>query len=264
MIDSHCHLEQSDYSKDLDEVIEKCKKSGLKAVITSCAHPKDFDWTMKIAERFKGFVFCTIGIHPEYIKEISDKEIEKMIESIKKNKDKIVGIGEIGLDYHWVKEEEWKEKQRELFIKMIRLAKELDKPIVIHSREALEDTLSILEGESAEHVLLHMWSGQNLMDKVNELGYYVSMNSIVMSSKSYRKVIKKIPQERLLLETDAPWLAVKKTEDGYAIDPKARNDPTTIRLTCDKIADLKDIDANILWKVCGRNAVRFFGLPFDV
>ena len=105
-----------------------------------------------------------------------------------------------------------------------------------------------------------MWGGHDLMDRVNDLGYYVSMNSIVMRSKSYRKVIKKVPSERLLLETDSPWMALKKVEDGYEIDSKARNDPTTIKLVCEKIAELKGVDSNVLWEQCGKNSSDFFNL----
>ena len=108
MIDSHCHLEQEEYSKDLDKVIEKCKKTGLKAIIFSCAHPKDFQRTLEILERYKGYVFACVGIHPEYVEEVSNEEVDKFIEKIKQNKDKFVGIGETGLDYFWTKKEEFR------------------------------------------------------------------------------------------------------------------------------------------------------------
>lgn len=260
MIDSHCHLCQPDYSKDLNYVIEKCKKAGLKAVITSCAHPNDFDRTLEITNKYKNYVFATAGIHPEYIREFSDKEIDDFIDVLRENKDKIVAIGEVGLDYNWIKEEDMRLRQRELFIKMINLAKELNKPLVIHSREALEETLEILNNHNASDVMLHMWGGHNLMDKVNALGYYISMNSIIMRSKSYRKVVKKIPLDHLMLETDSPWMAVKKDEDGYVINPKARNDPTTIKIVAEKIAELKGISDKEVWKQCGKNSIMFFKL----
>lgn len=264
MIDSHAHLEQPQFSKDLDQVIKRCKKEGLKAIISSCAHPNDFKKTMQIIEKYKGFVFASIGIHPEYIKNISGEQINELIEKIKQNKDKIVGIGEVGLDYNWVKENEWREKQRILFIKMIKLAKEIDKPLIIHSRDALKETLEILEKENPTKVLLHMWGGYNVMDKVNSLGYYISMNSIVMRSKSYRKVVKKTPVDKLMLETDAPWLAVKKADKGYEIDIKSRNDPTTIKLTAEKIAELKGTPFEDIWKKCAMNSIGFFKLPLNI
>ena len=259
MIDSHCHLEQKDYDKDLDKVIENCKKE-LKAVITSCAHPRDFNKTIEIAEKYKGFVFATVGMHPEYIKEFTEDQIDEFIERIKQNKDKFVGIGEIGLDYFWVKEDDQRERQRELFIKMIKLAKEINLPIIVHCREAYEDALEILEQEKPEKVLLHMWGKNILMDRVNKLGYYISMNSIVMRSKGHRKIIKSLPDDKLLLETDSPWLGLKKTEDGFMLDNKIRNTPLTIKLVAQKIAELRKVPFEQLWVKCRDNAIRFYNL----
>ena len=138
MIDTHCHLEQNDYHKDRIVVIERCKHQ-LQAVITSCANPKDFDITMQLVRRHKSFVFATASIHPAYVKKVGEKEINKYINHIKSNKDNIVAIGETGLDYNWIKEIEWRKKQKQLFEKLIALAKLLKLPLVIHSREAAEE-----------------------------------------------------------------------------------------------------------------------------
>ena len=104
MIDVHCHLEQPDYDKDRDELIEKMRKE-LNAIITCSAHPKDFDLTQKIVEKYNGFIFASAGIHPEYVKEISEKEIEDFFEKIKENRKYIVSVGEIGLDHYCIKED---------------------------------------------------------------------------------------------------------------------------------------------------------------
>jgi len=263
MIDSHCHLEQSAYDKDLDQVIEKCKSEGLKALVTSCAHPKDFQKTLDMVEKYKNYVFATISIHPSYIKDFNDQKIDEFIENIKQNKDKFVAIGETGLDYSWVEESNQRKRQQELFIKFINLAKELEKPLVVHARKALPETLKILEDNDVKNAQLHMWGDHNLMDRIIDLGYYISMNSIIMRSKTYRKVIKKAPIEKLMLETDSPWMAVKKVEDGYVIDAKARNDSTTIKLIAKKIAELRDVDFNEIWNKCGENSIRFFGLSLN-
>jgi len=254
MIDCHCHLEQKDYDKDRDEVIEKCKKE-LKAVITSCAHPKDLDLTIQLVEKYKGFVFCTVGVHPEYIKEISEKEVDNYLELIKENKDKIVGIGEIGLDFWWAKEKNWQEKQKELFIELINFAKELKKPLVIHARHAFEDTIKILEQEDAKNVMLHMWKERNLLKRVLENGYYISMNTIILRSKSYRKVVRDCPLERLMLETDSPWLAPKRLIEKI----EERNDPTSVRMVAEKIAEIKKILFGEIERKTTENAIRLFG-----
>ncbi|MFH1229139.1 MAG: TatD family hydrolase [Candidatus Aenigmatarchaeota archaeon] len=258
MIDVHCHLEQSDYDKDRDQVVEDCKKD-LKAIITSCAHPMDFDLTMQMSEKYKNFVFASCGIHPEYIKEISEKKIENIIENIKQNKDRIVAIGEVGLDFYWVKEPEWQQKQRELFIQMINLAKEMKKPLVIHSRNCHEETIRILEQEDAREVDMHMFGDHHLIERITNNGWSISMNTIILRSKSHKKIARDCPLENLMLETDAPWLAPKRLLDGI----EERNSPLSIRIVAEKIAEIKKVDFDTVWKSCGQNAVKFFRLPLE-
>jgi len=258
MIDVHCHLEQDDYSSDRDEVIERCKKE-LKAVITSCAHPRDFDLTMQLTEGYKNFVFASCGIHPEYIKEVSEKEIDEFIEKIKQNKDNLVAIGECGLDFFWVREPEWQQKQKDLFIRLIELSKELKKPLVIHSREAYEETLRILEQEDAKEVDMHMFGDYHLANRIIGNDWFISINTIILRSKGHKKIARDCPLDRLMLETDAPWLSSKKLLEGV----DERNDPTSIRLVAEKIAEIKKIGFEEVWKKCGENAINFFKLPFD-
>jgi TatD DNase family protein len=255
MIDVHCHLEQRDYDEDRDEIIEKCKKE-LKAVITSCAHPRDFDLTMQLVEKHKNFVFASCGIHPEYVKDISEREIDETIEKIKQNRDRIVAIGETGLDFYWIKEPEWQQKQKELFIRLIELAKELRKPLVIHSRNAYEETIKILEQEDAREADMHMFGDHHLAKRIVDNGWFISINTIILRSKSHKKIARDCPLERLMLETDAPWLSPKKLLEG--IDEK--NDPTSIKLVAEKIAEVKKIDFDEVWQKCGENAIKFFKL----
>lgn len=250
MIDVHCHLEQHDYDKDRDEIIGRCKQA-LDAVITSCAAPKDFELTMELVKRYKNFIFATVGIHPEYVKEISLKEVSEFLETIRKNKDNIVGIGEIGLDYWWVKESEWQARQRELFAQLIRFAKELKKPIVIHSRDAHEDTIKILEQEGAKNVNMHMFGANSLTKRVVDNGWLVSLNTIVLRSKKHKKVARDVPIERLMLETDAPWLSTKG----------GRNEPTSVAEVAREIAEIKKMDIEEVKRTTTDNAIRFFSLP---
>jgi len=259
MIDVHCHLEQHDFSKDRDEIIEKCKKE-LKAVITCCAHPRDFDLTLQLTEKYKNFVFASCGIHPEYIKEVSEKEIDEIIEKIKQNKDNLVAIGETGLDFWYIKEAEWQQKQRELFIRLIDLSKELKKPLVIHSREAYEETLKILEQEDAREVDMHMFGDHHLTKRVVDNGWFISINTIILKSKSHKKIARDCPLDNLMLETDAPWLSPKKLLEGT----DEKNDPTSIKIVAEKIAEIKKLSFEDVWKKCGENAVKFFKLPIEV
>lgn len=260
MIDAHCHLEQRDYNLDLDKVIEKCRKAGLKAIVTSCAHPEDLEKTMAIVSKYSD-IFATIGLHPEYIKELKPGDKKKTIDFIRKNKDKIVGVGEVGLDFFWVKEDSWRRKQAELFREFITLGKTLNKPLVIHSRDAFEETIQILEEEKTKNVLMHMFGANQLVKRVVENGWMISINTILLKSKKHKKIARDIPLENLLLETDAPWLAPKALLEG---DKKARNDPTSIKIVAQKIAEIKKISFEDIWKTCGKNAVEFFKLSVKI
>lgn len=255
MIDCHTHLEQLDFDSDRDEVIEKCREAGLKAVITCCARSEDFKLTMEMVDKWKGFVFATVGIHPEFIKNIKEKEVEDFLEVIKKNKNKLVAIGEIGMDFYWVKEKSWQDKQKELFIQLISSAKELKKPIVIHSRESEEECIRILEQEDAKQVLMHMFGANQLTGRVIENGWNVSANAILLRSKKHKKVIRDMPIDQIMLETDAPWLHPSG---------KGRNDPTSIRVVAERVAEIKKLPFGEVWKQCGVNAVGFFRLPVEV
>jgi len=255
MIDVHCHLEQRIMQPDLDEIIRNCKSAGLKAVITCCANPKDWKLMMEMTSRHRDFVFASAAIHPEYVKEITAEEADRFMEVLKDQKDNIVAIGETGLDYAWVKEPEWREKQAEMLRKFIALSKELDKPLVIHARDAYQEVVEILEQEGAKQVLLHMFGANHLVKRVIENGWSVSMNAIVLKSKKHGKVVRDMPLEKLMLETDAPWLHPSG---------KGRNDPTSIRVVAERIAEIKKLKFDDVWQTCGKNAANFFGLPIKI
>jgi len=257
MIDTHCHMEQSEYDSDRGALLRQCKAAGLKAVVTSCARPQDFALTMDIARKHRGFVFPTLGIHPEFIKDIKPEEIDGFLETIRANKKDVVGVGEVGLDYNWVKEPEWREKQKELFRRMIRLSEELKKPLVIHARDAYEDVVEILEHEGASRVQLHMFGASHLVRRVEGNGWFVSVNTILLKSKKHKKLVRDMPLDRLMLETDAPWLAPEGWESK-------RNDPRAIRPVAEKIAEIKKASFDQVWEQCGRNAVEFFSLPVRI
>jgi len=262
MIDSHCHVEWKSYDSDRDALISKWKKE-LKAVVSSCSRPQDFDKALAFTTRYSGFVFLCAGFHPEFMKDISADEKKAYFEKVRKNRDRLVAIGEIGLDYDWIKEPAEQEKSRKLFEEMLNLAKELELPVVIHSRNSHKDVLDILEKHKLPKVYLHMWGGHQdeFMKRVLAAGYFVGANTIIYTSKSYKKVVRDVPLDRLLLETDAPWLSLKKEGDAWKIDPKARNEPTSIRLVAEKIAEIKGLPFEAVWKTCGENAVRFYSLP---
>jgi len=261
MIDTHCHLEQKDYDSDRDTVIEKCREVGMRAIITCAAEPVDYESTFQLVKQNPNFVFAMAGMHPQYVKRFSDDDVEVAMAMIEVNKHNVVAIGEIGLDYGWIADEEWREKQKQLFAKFIQFAKRIDLPIVVHLRngedknvcDVFDDAFEILEKEKAERVQLHMFGARRLVERAIKNGWFISMNAICLRSKSYSKVVRDTPIDRLLLETDAPWL-------HPSFDKAKRNDPTHVREVAERIADIKNIDVADVVKKTTKNAIGFFKL----
>jgi len=249
MIDVHAHLEQPDYDSDRDQVIEMCKQK-LNAVITCCANPNDFKLTMDMVDKNKNFIFATFSSHPIYVKEINEVQKKEFFDLIVKNKDKIVGIGETGLDYFHVKENEWREKQKELFREHISLAKKLNKPIVIHSRDSIDDAVNILEQENTKNVLLHLFGARHLVKKIIDNNWSISVGPIAQRSKTHKKIIRDMPIENIMLETDSPWFG-----------PEGKtNDPTAVIGVASRISEIKKITPEEVDKITTQNAIKFFDL----
>lgn len=250
MIDAHCHLEQDAYRKDLDQVIELCKKEGLKALVSVCADPKDFDRSLEIVNRYKNYVFLCASIHPEFIKEITAKQVDEYFERLRENKDKLVAVGETGGDYFWISEPSWQKKQMELFIRHIELAKELKLPLVIHTRDAWNDVLKILEQEDAKKVLLHMWGSKDNehLKRIVENNYSITVGPVIVRSKERKKIVRDLPLENIMLETDSPWFG-QDNERGL---------PTNVKIPCQKIAEIKKVEIDYVSDATDKNAAGFF------
>jgi len=260
MIDTHCHLEQKAYDADRDEVVSRCKRE-LTAVVTCAAKPSDYELTFELVKKNPGFVFAVAGIHPEYVEQFSDAEVEQAMKVIENSKDSLVGVGETGLDYTFVKTAAGRKRQRELFAEFVRLANKLNLPVVVHIRngedkdeaDAFKDAIEILERESAERVQLHMFGGRKLLERALGNGWYVSANAIILRSKSYGKVVRDTPLERLMLETDAPWLHPSG-------DAEQRNDLTGVAAVAERVAEIKNIAVEEVDAKTTGNAIAFFRL----
>ncbi|MEM4703304.1 MAG: TatD family hydrolase [Candidatus Pacearchaeota archaeon] len=252
MIDCHCHLEQKEYDGKLDFFMEKWRKE-LRFIVTSCAHPQDLKKTLNIYQKFKPFVKICIGLHPTYIKDINEKQINHVIQFIHYHLNKISAIGEIGLDYHYVQEQEAREKQKELFLKFIKLAKELNLPLVVHSREASEEAIKILEEEEMQRkkVLMHLLQEKQQFSRVIENNWFVSFGPSILKSKNIKKIARDCPLNRILLETDSPWFKQEGQEFG---------EPINVKIACQKIAEIKKLSLLEVEKQTDLNAQEFFNL----
>jgi TatD DNase family protein len=248
MIDVHCHLEHEKF-RNGKELIQSFRKE-LKAVITSSPHPRDFEYTLKLKKEFGGFVFVCVGLHPEYIEEFSEETLDDFEEFVKINKNDIVSIGEIGLDYFWVRDEKLREKQRWLFEKLIEFSKSIDKPITVHIRDAYEDALKILESVDYQKVHLHMFGGIKFLDKLLANGWKISVGPILLRSKTHKKIVKKLPLERIMLETDSPWIKIDGKESM----------PTDVKIVAQKIAEVKNVSLEEVERKTDENAISLFKL----
>jgi TatD DNase family protein len=248
MIDVHCHLEHEKFRNN-KEVIQSFRKD-LRAIITSSTHPKDLEYALNLKKEFEGFVFACVGLHPEYIEEFSEETLDNFEEFVKNNKNDIVSIGEIGLDYFWVKDEKLRERQRWLFEKLIEFAKSVDKPITVHIRDAYEDALKILESTDYQKVHLHMFGGNRFLDKVLVNEWKISVGPILLRSKKHKKIVEKLPIERIMLETDSPWIKIDGRESM----------PTDVKIVAQRIAEVKNVSLEEIERKTDENAISLFKL----
>ena len=245
MIDVHAHLAFPDFDVDREEVIKRCREE-LAGVIVSSARYDEGVKALKMQEKHNGFLFVTLGYHPTE----GGDNYEKVLQLIRQNREKIVGIGEVGLDYHWEKDQKKRDHQKYVFGEFISLASEVKKPLVLHTWDADWDCFDMVR-EAGVPVLFHCFSGpKELADQIIAEGFYISVSTHVVFSKHHRKLAKIIPMDRLLLETDSPFL-----------DPNhEKNYPWNIKLSASKIAKIKGTTPEKVLAAAGENAVRFFGL----
>lgn len=250
LIDSHCHLDMEQFDSDRDEVIERSKENGLEYIINIGS---DRDGNLKCLELSDKYlhIYSSVGIHPHDAKTLDDKLFDELKKWAKKLK--VVAIGETGLDYHYMHSP--KEVQIDAFKKHITLAKELTLPIIVHSREAKDDTLNILQKEAVwVPGVMHCFSGDgDMARKAIDMGFYISIAGPVTfkNADSLRKVAKAIPDERLLIETDAPYLSPVPKRGK-------RNEPSYLRHTAQALADIRGVTLADIARITSHNAMRLF------
>ena len=251
LIDSHCHLDWKSFRQDLPKVIKRAKNNQVMAAITSTIGEEIND-TLRIVKKFPKFVFYTLGLHPP---RATDQTFEMTKKLIFKHQQELRAIGEVGLDYHWVKEERQRKKQQEIFIKCIKLAAELEKPLVIHVRKADDDALRILEENinQSQKVMLHCFSGNSEhLKQALKNKFIISVPTSVVNRKVHKNSGKRTPLDSMVLETDAPFLSPVPTNQ--------RNEPANIKISCQRVAELKDVSFNEVAEKTTRNAINFFNL----
>ena len=251
MIDSHCHLDHEPLFDNLNEVINRAKAVGVKKLLTICTSDQSFKNIQKILD-IDEIIYGTYGIHPH---EAKNYKITKnvIIENILKHP-KLIGIGETGLDFYYNHSK--KSEQIESFKNHIEASLEANVPIIVHSRNAEKETYEILNEykENKPKILMHCFTGSYLFfQNMEKLNSYFSASGIITFKNSYdlQKTFSKIPSDRLLVETDSPFLAPMPMRGK-------KNEPSFIKHTINKLAELKNVNTNEIIKITSKNFENLF------
>lgn len=275
LIDTHAHLDFSQFDIDRDEVIRRSSAEDI-IIIHSGLGVSGIRKAIELAKKYNN-IYAILGLHPASIKldfyrhkqlnnssyttlklypgEFFNNLVYDTINEIRKNKDnkKVVGIGEVGLDYHWVKERKLREIQQRGFEKFIQLSNEINLPLLVHSRNAEKDCIKILKDYNKE-AILHSFSGTiELAQEAISFGCLISITTTFINSPYRQRMVKELPLEKIVLETDAPYLSPF---------PGKRNEPVNIELTAKKIAEIKNVSFENVTDTTTKNVEKFFNVKF--
>ena len=249
LIDTHSHIDMDNYKDRFEEVLKTAFEYGVEKIVIPGVEPSGFERILTLCEKYEN-IYGAVGIHPEEVNYF-DENSEKLLKEYLKH-EKIIAVGEIGLDYYWDKSQT--EKQKEIFEKQILIAKEAKKPVLVHDREAHQDTFEILKKTNAAEigVVMHCFSGSSefAAECVKE-GFYIALGGVTTfkNAKKAKEVAKTVPLDRLLLETDAPYM----TPVPYR---GKENQPAYVKFVAQEIANLRNISFEEVAKATTENAQR--------
>jgi len=253
LVDSHAHLDGQQYDADREATIQRAVQQGISHILTVGCDLASSAASVELAQHYRQ-IFAAVGVHPHDATEIDDESLTRLKELL--DQPKVVALGEIGLDFY--RDRSPREVQRQAFRRQIRLAKKVGKPLIIHDRDAHDEVLQILTEEAADEIggVMHCFSGDLAMArKCLELGFYLSFPGTITYPKNdaARAVVKAIPIDRMLVETDCPYLAPQKFRGK-------RNEPAYVRHTAEKIAAIKGLSLDDVARVTSRNCFDLFGI----
>lgn len=250
IFDTHSHYDDEKFDPDREMILNSLQSQGVSLVVSCGCDIDTTQYNFDLAQKYD-YIYFAAGFHPENLDGATIDDL-KIIEKFAKN-EKCVAIGEIGLDYHWMNSS--KDLQKQFFEAQIELAKKLDMPVIVHDREAHGDTLEILKATKPKGVV-HCFSGSKEMAKeIIKLGMYIGLNGVVTFSNARKslEVVKEIPIERLVLETDCPYLAPVPMRGK-------KNNSSYIPFIAEKIADILDMDPQELLNITAENGKRLYSL----
>lgn len=253
IIDTHCHIYYPDFATDWDQMLARAEDNGVRGMVVVGADLASSRQAVQIAECYQQ-IYCTVGIHPHDVQQADEAAIAE-IRQLALASPKCVAIGEIGLDFY--RDRAPRDVQRSIFDRFLRMAQELDKPVVIHDRDAHQETLDQIKAAGVTRGMMHCFSGDtDFAQQCLAQGLYISITGTVTypSNEQLRDVVRSVPLERLLLETDCPYLAP-------APHRGKRNEPAYTRITAEKVAELRGLTVADVGRITTMNAGRLFGIP---
>lgn len=254
LVDTHCHIDGAEYDRDREEMIARAGRAGVRLLVNMGDSLESSRRSVKLAARYKN-VYTGVGVHPEEAFPFTQADDDRL--AAWAGGTRVVAVGEIGLDYYWEKDQDKRRLQRDIFIRQLALARDLNLPVCIHDREAHGDLLKILQTEGkGNRGVVHCFSGSlEMARELLKLGWYLGVDGPVTykNAKKGLEVVREIPLDRLLLETDSPYL----TPHPYR---GRRNEPGLVRLVAEKTAELREIPLAELAAQTTRNAREIYGL----
>lgn len=247
IFDAHAHYDDEWFNEDREELLLNLHKNGVKYIVNASIDEKSMEFSNDLVNKYD-FIFATAGYHPENLENLRNDYLDVVKKYI--SKDKFVAIGEIGLDYHWDIE---KNLQQRVFEEQVKFAKEIDMPVVVHDREAHQDVFDILKKYRPKGIV-HCFSGSvEMLKEVLKLGMSISLGGTVTykNARVPLEVAKEVPLDKLLLETDAPYLSPVPNRGK-------RNDSGNISFTAEKIAEIKGVSVEKLLKETCSNAQKIY------
>jgi TatD DNase family protein len=256
-VDAHIHLSDADYAGKIEEILEDARRSNVVALVSNSMHLRTSLRSLQLAEENPGFVFAALGIHPWNVKTLSQNEINDTTDLIlqsNKHKGKIIAVGEIGLDYKYAADDDMMRLQREVFDTMLGVAERVSLPVIVHSRGTTSQIVELLPSYKVEKVLLHWFSRPiSLLSRIVDQGYYITEGPPSVFSKGIREIVRRVPLANLLTETDGP-VRYRGPFKGKTTSP------TFISMIVEAIAELKDMDKNVVAHQILQNFINFFGV----
>ena len=253
MIDTHCHIDFEEFDSDREDVIKRAR-DVLEAVVDSGTSYESNQTVLELSGKYNNFLYPSFGYHPVASHTKTDEEIKLAQDFYISHIDDYVALGEVGMDYYYVTDKIFRERQRQIFLSFVEIANEYKKPLLIHGRNCDKKVLNIVkEYDNIPYVVFHCFSGslktaRKIMEHDN---YFMSFSTMVCYSKQHQELVQNIPVEFMLTETDSPYLALSREE---------RNEPAFVMRGARKIAELKDVNLEYVDEITSYNAKKVFNI----